>query len=230
MNQSSDMFKKLKSLFVVEDETSINSEVRKSDEIAVARPTVDSKASQNTTTISSATLPTDAKPDAKFTDLLLHAIETNNLEGFDYLEFKNSLQSIEKVIPDESMRFKSAFEMSRTMGLTKDKLISSANHYLDILVSEDKKFKDALENQKAKQIQGRSDQLASISKSIEDKQNMIVKLNEEITAAKNQLENIRNEINDAVVKIDLTNQQFVSSYNIVYAQIYEDIEKIKSNL
>ena len=116
------------------------------------------------------------------------------------------------------------------MGLSKDKLIQSAEGYLNILVSEDKKFKDALENQKAKQIQGRSDQLASIEKSILDKQNMIENLNKEIEASKNQLSSVRNEINDAVVRIDVTNQQFVASYNLVYNQIYQDIQKIKTNL
>ena len=33
----------------------------------------------------------------------MKAIETNNLDGFDYLEFKNSLKSVEKVIPDEAV-------------------------------------------------------------------------------------------------------------------------------
>ena len=116
------------------------------------------------------------------------------------------------------------------MGLSKEKLIQSASHYLNILISEDKKFKDALENQKAKQIQGRADQLAAIEKSVVEKQQMIEKLNKDIEASKGKLEAVRKEINDAVVKIDVTNQQFVASYNLVYGQIYEDIEKIKTNI
>ena len=50
-------------------------------------------------------------------------------------------------------------------------------------------------------------------------------------AAKEKLAQIPgNEINDAVVKIDTTNQQFVASYNLVYGQIAEDIQKINKNL
>lgn len=229
MLQNSDMFKKIKSIFVVEDV--INKEQTKNNEDAQDK--LESAFNPSTTSVNinaSSSVNNDAKPDVKFTDLLLKAIESNNMEGFDYLEFKNSLKSIEAVIPDESMRYKSAFEMAKTMGLTKEKLIQSAQHYVNILASEDKKFKDALSNQKAKQIQSRADQLASIEKSIIDKQKMIENLSKEIETSKSQLEAVRTEINEAVVKIDSTNQQFVASYNLVFGQIDEDIQKINKNI
>lgn len=230
MLQNSDMFKKIKSIFVIEEQGG----AKVNETIDQQSVTESSPVAKNTNvpspTVARPATPTDTRPDAKFTDLLLKAIESNNLEGFDYLEFKNSLKSIEAVIPDEGMRYKSAYEMSKTMGLTKDKLLQSANHYINILATEDKKFKDALANQKAKQIQGRADQLASVEKAIVDKQKMIESLTKEIEGAKSQLEAVRNEINDAVVKIDTTNQQFVASYNLVYGQIAEDIQKINKNL
>jgi len=169
-------------------------------------------------------------PDQKFTDLLLKAIESQNLDGFDYLEFKNSIQSLTKVIPDESMRFKSAFEMAKTMGLDKAKLIQSGTHYINVLNTENKKFKDALENQKAKQIQGKAEQVAAVEKGISEKHKMIETLKKEIEAGTAQLDQLRNEVNDAVVKIETTNQQFVASFNLVYNQIHEDIEKIKTHV
>lgn len=227
MMQSSDMFKKIKSIFVLEDGTEAKLEDgKKSNQESTPAPPTPTVTQRSTVSTSSG----DQQPDAKFTDLLLKAIESNNLDGFDYLEYKNSLRSIVNVIPDEGMRYKSAFEMAKTMGLTKEKLIQSGQHYLGILANEDKKFKDALENQKTKQIQGRADQLSAIEKAIVDKQQMIEKLTKEIADSTAQLDAVRTEINDAVVKIDLTNQQFVASYNLVYSQIYEDIEKIKTNL
>lgn len=230
MLQNSDMFKKIKSIFVVEEQGGAIANDTK-DQQSVKEPTpVTQNSNVSSPQVARPTTPTDTRPDAKFTDLLLKAIESNNMEGFDYLEFKNSLKSIEAVIPDEGMRYKSAYEMAKTMGLTKDKLLQSANHYINILTTEDKKFKDALANQKAKQIQGRADQLASVEKAIVDKQKMIESLTKEIEGAKSQLDAVRNEINDAVVKIDTTNQQFVASYNLVYGQIAEDIQKINKNL
>jgi hypothetical protein len=226
MLANSDMFKKIKGLFIIEEPGAQNTvENDKVQDTSVSGTTSESITIKPPVAVSS-----DAKVDPKFTDLLLRAIESNNMDGFDYLEYKNSLKSIEGVIPDESMRYKSAFEMAKTMGLSKEKLVQSANHYLTVLTSEDKKFKDALENQKAKQIQGRTDQLATIEKAIVDKQKMIDNLTKEIEASKEQLKSVRGEINDAVVKIDATNNQFMTSYNLVYGQIYADIEKINKNL
>ncbi|MFZ1749058.1 MAG: hypothetical protein WAU01_02650 [Saprospiraceae bacterium] len=224
------MFHKIKSLFIVEDgtpqpseEKTINTDKQTSDgtpsKIANERPVRSNPISDGNGT-----------PDAKFTDLLLKAIESNNMEGFDYLEFKNSLMSLTNVIPDEGMRYKSAFEMAKTMGLTKDKLIQSAGYYINILANEDKKFKEALENQKTKQIAARANQLSEMEKSILQKQQAIEKLNAEIESSKAELDKIKSEIDDAVVKIDVTNQQFVASYHLVHGQIYDDLEKIKSNI
>jgi len=227
MIQNSDMFKKIKSLFIVEGPADANENINEAASDVSNTPV---KSEIPNFQASSPSNVEGGQPEQKFIDLLLKAIETNNMEGFDYLEYKNSLRSIEQVIPDEGMRYKSAFEMAKTMGLTKEKLIQSATHYQNILASEDKKFKDAVENQKAKQIQGRTDQIQSFEKSIAEKQQMIEKLTKEIDSSRAQLDTFRKEINDAVVKIDVTNQQFVASYNLVQGQINEDIEKIKSNL
>lgn len=237
MEQNSGMFSKIKSLFIVDDgtkESKTNADKEVAKEIdsqpTNSRTSVESNSLPNQTSATSSSQLSDVGPDAKFTDLLLKAIEASNMEGFDYLEYKNSLRSVEKVIPDEGMRFKSAFEMAKTMGLTKDKLIQSATFYLNVLQTEDKKFKDAVENQKARQIQGRTDQIKALEQAIADKQQTIKKLEQEILDTKKQLDTSRAEINDAVVKIDVTNAQFVSSYKLVYGQIAEDIVKIKANL
>lgn len=228
MFENSDMFKKIKSIFVVEDPNAatVSNDLPNNVE---SKPNDVSATSANNNLESTVTSSSGA-PDQKFTDLLLKAIESNNLNGFDYLEFKNSLKSLEKVIPDEGMRYKSAFEMAKTMGLSKENLIQSAEKYLGILKTEDNKFKEALQNQKTKQVQGRTDQLAQIEKAILDKQSMIDKLNKEIEDAKAQFASVKNEINEAASKIDLTNQQFVASYNLVFNQINHDIQKIKTNL
>lgn len=228
MFENSDMFKKIKSIFVVEDPNAatVSNDLPNNVE---SKPNDVSATSANNNLESTVTSSSGA-PDQKFTDLLLKAIESNNLNGFDYLEFKNSLKSLEKVIPDEGMRYKSAFEMAKTMGLSKENLIQSAEKYLGILKTEDNKFKEALQNQKTKQVQGRTDQLTQIEKAILDKQSMIDKLNKEIEDAKAQFASVKNEINEAASKIDLTNQQFVASYNLVFNQINHDIQKIKTNL
>ncbi len=229
MIDKSNMLKKLKGLFIVEENGAATSSEIKTEPIN-AQTIPSETIKESTQTAFSKPAFGDIVPDQKFTDLLLKAIESQNLEGFDYLEFKNSVQSLTKVIPDESMRFKSAFEMAKTMGLDKAKLIQSGTHYINVLNAENKKFKDALENQKTKQIQGKSDQVAAVEKSITDKNRMIETLKKEIESHTAQLDQLRNEVNEAVVKIETTNQQFVASFNLVYHQINDDIEKIKNHV
>jgi septation ring formation regulator EzrA len=225
MLPTSDMFKKIKSIFIVEDPAAEQ-----------AAKAVESSSADTSNTPSApasggqSSAPQGGTPDPKFTELLLKAIETNNTDGFDYLEYMNSIRSLENVIPDEIMRYKSAFEMAKTMGVTKEKLAQSGEHYLKVLANEEKKFRDAMENQKARQIQARADQMASMEKAIADKQAQIEKLTREIEEAKTLLGTTKSEIEQAMAKIESTNQQFVSSYNHVFGRISDDMAKIKSNL
>ncbi|MBK6784992.1 MAG: hypothetical protein IPG79_15455 [Saprospiraceae bacterium] len=146
--------------------------------------------------------------DQKFIDVLMKAIEQNNKEGMDYLEFKNSLQSLSKLAMDEATRFKSAFIMGKTMGLSKDILLQSVQHYLTIVNNEEKKFKEALQKQKTTQIQDKENQLTSVNNAIAEKEKQILKLKEEIDQHRDNLDKISAEINEAVVRIDNTNVQF----------------------
>ncbi|MBK8627710.1 MAG: hypothetical protein IPN86_19755 [Saprospiraceae bacterium] len=88
MLQNSDMFKKIKSIFVIEEQGG----AKVNETIDQQSVTESSPVAKNTNvpspTVARPATPTDTRPDAKFTDLLLKAIESNNLEGFDYLEFK----------------------------------------------------------------------------------------------------------------------------------------------
>lgn len=222
------MLDKLKSLFIIEEPGVKEASKLPNQEVNAQSSTA--TVSQPAETIPSNASTTSQKPDLKFTELLFKAIDDHNQSGFDYLEYKNSIKSLEKVIPDEAMRFQSAFAMAKTMGATKEGLVQSASTYLSVLENEDKKFKEALQNQKTKQIQSRAEQVSQIEKSIQEKQQLIDKLNQEIQAAKEQFAKTKAEIDESVVKIDLTNQQFVASYQLVYGQITGDIEKMKTNL
>src|SRR5690606_39218150 len=80
----------------------------------------------------------------KLFDVLFGALQANNQQGFDYMEFKDFVKSLASVPMDDATRFKSAFATAQTMGATKDVILKSANHYLDILSREEAKFQDAL--------------------------------------------------------------------------------------
>ncbi len=237
------MLKKLKGIFVVEDESTAKKNASESEqqilkqvdtEATKAKPEV-VKSSEEA--VKSSNVPVDktaqssnAKPDPKFIDVLLKALEANNQEGFDYLEFKQSLQNLSKVDMDEKTRYQSAMAMAKTMNANSKVIIQSAKKYAQVLDQEGVKFKKAADNQRTKQVTGKEQEIKSLEKSINTKQAQIEKLKKEIEAHKLSLEKTKGSINNAAAKVQLTNDKFMAAFNVVKGQILADIEKLERYL
>lgn len=226
---------KLKSLFVVEDESSS----KKKETKTTSTPKKAASKSKATPTPSAQPKGVEVvessegkkgQPTTKFMEILFGAMEKHNLDGFDYIEFKESLKSLEKMPMDEQTRFQSAFAMAKTMGATPKKLMDAAAHYLKVLQHEEKKFEQALENQRSRQIGGREKQIKDLEVGIQQKAQHIKKLTQEIEHSQKQLAGIKGEISGAVSKVETTKNNFIASYNIVVAQIQEDVAAMKKYL
>lgn len=224
---------KLKSIFFVEEETSKQKKAaptsKKKEEKAAPKSAPKTKSSPST----SAEVPTSegkGQATSKFIEIMFGAMEKHNLDGFDYIEYKESLKSLEKMPMDEQTRFQSAFAMAKTMGATPQKLIDAASHYLKVLEHEEKKFEQALENQRTRQIGGREKQIKDLEVGIQQKAKHIKKLTKEIEQSQKQLEGIKSEISGAVSKVETTKNNFIASYQVVVTQIKGDIEKMKKYL
>ena len=170
------------------------------------------------------------KVNERFSEILLKALEENNQEGLDYLEFKQSLQSLEKMPMEEQVKFHSAFAMAQSMGATAPKLIESANYYVGVLQNEENKFEKALNSQYNDQIQGRKEAIEKELAAIQTKSEQITKLTEEIKVHQQHHETLQAQLEDAQGKIETTKNDFIASYNNLVAQIQDDIEKIKQFL
>ncbi len=224
------MFGKLKSLFILEDENDSKKVEDKAVEkdVASEEPTV--SANDITANIETSSVPQSGKPDEKFVDILLKAVEKNNLGGFDYLEYKSSLQSLAGMDMDEATRYKSSLAMAKTMGVTPDKLIETAKHYIGTLNGERDKFQEALKSQKAKKVTGKESDIKEMEKGIAGKENKIAELQKEIEADNKRMEEMKAEINKAAAKVQRTSDSFQYAYNVVTKQILTDIEKMEKYL
>jgi hypothetical protein len=224
----SELFNKLKSIFVVTDPNSTQPNI-KDDVTSVPSEAKPTKSNEGSVAPKKPSATKESATDDMI-KILFDAIERNNLDGFDYLEFKNSLKSLENVIADEGTRYKSAYEMAKTMGLTKDALVKAAGHYISVLSEEYTKFNNSVEHQKGIKIQERASQLKALENDISQKQATIEKLTAEINADNEQLAIIKAEIDDSAQKIDLRSNQFKSSYALVHNQIEDDVKKINTYL
>lgn len=223
------MLKKLKSLFIVEDDDSKatgNPKASQTEKKETPKPT----ATEPSIKVDTTPIPKgEGKPDEKFINRLLQALEEANLEGFDYLEYKQSLQSIDDMNMDEATMYKSSLAMAKTMGGTPDKLISSAQHYINVLQKEEKKFQDALSNQQQKVVAGRKQTISKMEETIAAKEARIEELKAEILKDKEALDTTKQAAENDASKIHLTKTGFYAAYHIVVDQIKEDLEKMQKH-
>jgi len=221
------MFKNLKSLFFEE----VNDGSKKGQaEVPQSEGKAEDTKSETPPISSTVTKGSTGKVTAKFMEILFKAMEDNNLEGFDYLEFKQSLKSLEKMPMDEQTRFKSAFAMAQTLNATPVHLIQTANHYLSVLKQEEQKFGEALANQRTKQIGEKEKELGQLEQTTKNKSEQIKKLTLEIEKHQKAMDRIKQEVANASVKVESTKNDFVASYNIVVSQISKDVENMQRYL
>ena len=166
----------------------------------------------------------------KFMEVLFGALEKANLPGFDYLEFKQALGQLATMPMDEGTRYKSAYAMAQTMGVTAEKLINTALHYLDVLKQEEGKFIKSADAQRLNQIDGRNATIKSLGEIIQQKEIQIRKLTEEIDAHKQQLQQTQFEMAQAESKMNQTKTDFGAAQNAIINQIQMDITNMKNYL
>lgn len=224
------VFKNLKSIFVVEgEETEKETTEKKGTEPSKEKTT---EASKSSTPKSSSTVTpiAEGKRDEKIIDTLFKAIENSNLNGFDYLEFKQSVKGLEKIVLDEATRFKSAFATASTMGVTMNKLVETAEYYAKILDKEREEFVKAASNQSNNLIEKRKQELDLMLKGMGEKKKMIEQLQEELKVSEEKIKTIQKGIDKATIKIENTKKNFEVSFSYLRNQIVADIDKIKTYL
>lgn len=226
------MLKKLKSLFIVEDESSAKKPEMKPGQQKASNPPQgkSGKSAKSKPSVNTKPDPGKGKADEKFINRLLGALEENNLKGFDYLEYKQSMQNLSGVEMDEATKFKSALAMAKTMGADSSSLLKSAQHYLAILDKEEQKFLQAFKGQQVKQVGSRNELIAQLENSIKAKTAQIEKLKKEIVDAEKNLVKTKNTIDTANAKVETTKNNFYHSYHIVRQQISDDIKKMQQYL
>lgn len=223
------MLKNLKSLFIIEEEGP-----KKETESAPAgkgKPAAGPRsASPPPAADGDGGSPRSGQVSQEFTGVLLKAMERANLEGFDYLEFKNALNNLKKVEADESKRYRSAYALAQTMGTTPAQLIQTAEHYLAALHAEEKAFEEALAGQMQSQVGNRMEQVAAVEKAIQDKEARIQQLQKEVEQHRQDIAATQAEVNSAKAKMEDTKRDFIASHDNLVRQIQGDVENIKKHL
>ena len=211
------MLKKIKSIFIVDDEESASKSRPDSPPSPPAVPPPTTTRAQG-------------QVNEKFMEVLTQAVNNSNQPGFDYLEFRQALQNLANMPMDEKTRLQSAYALAQTMGVTSQGLIESARYYLSVLQAEQQKFNDAHAQQRARMIGSREAEAQRLHAENEHKQAEIERLSREIAANQNRIEQIKEEISESTRKIESTKSDFEATFAVVSGQIEHDIEKITKHI
>ncbi len=166
----------------------------------------------------------------RFVQVLMEAMEGVNLPGFDYLEYKKSLQNLKKMNFTDDVLYRTAYAAAQSMGVTSQNLVASAQHYLDTLGKEEAKFAQALKGQESQQVGDKETRLQSLSATIQQHQAQIKALQEQIQKVESEQKELQDEILTNAEKLAKTKADFEYTYTLIAGGIKKDIEQMQEYL
>ena len=171
-----------------------------------------------------------AQEDAEIKEQLSAALSSANQPGYDYFEFAQAAESMISLIPAEALRYQSTFASAKVQGVTAEKLLSSAQYYLNVLKKKETEFDQALEDHTQQAVTAKMDAISKVNADMLAKAEQIRKINEEINTLQTQKTAMTNEVSDSQTKIAQTRNNFGATMKLFVDRISSDMEKIKTYL
>ena len=142
-----------------------------------------------------------------------------NIPGPDYFEF-NKMIEVMQAVPDEQVRFITAFAGLSVQGLDKQKLLATAAQYLQLLETDATNFHSSVDA-------ALQEKVIEKKRLMEEKGNRIQQLTQEISALQNELLNLQSEIKENEAKIEANSGGYKNESEAIKNRIAHDMEKIK---
>lgn len=168
--------------------------------------------------------------DTRSAQFLMKALESKNLPGFDYIEFKQSLGALVEMNMDEGTAFKSAFATASTMGLTKQKLVESTSHYKQVLQKEKGQFDIALKNRMQQRVGAKAEENQRHKARLKQIEDQMKRLQEEIVQVKQKIEENNSLRETESKKLSLQQENFEKTYQLIQQEMDRDSAKITQYL
>jgi hypothetical protein len=171
-----------------------------------------------------------AHEDAEINKQLSAALEQANQPGYDYFELAKAVETQASIIPSEALRFQSTFNAVASMGVTADKLVSSAQFYLSVLKKKEEEFNKTVESHVAETVTSREAEIRKFDTDMLAKSEAIKKLTEEINTMQQQKTSLMNDVSSSRAQIEQVRNNFSATMKVFVDRINVDIEKIKTYL
>ena len=155
-----------------------------------------------------------------FEKLIDTANATNPIfQGTDYKEFTEGKADVDSIM-DEETKYKTAFNVLKRTGLTKEKLLSTAQEYHNIIGRDMNEFQSA-HAQKYRLEVGQTEQL--IQQKAEELQSLSLKINN----LKKDISQLSQNLTEMKDKLNSTKNSFLLAGENKQAEIQQEVEKIE---
>ena len=159
----------------------------------------------------------------KYKDHFSQVMKDSNLPDPDYYEFNDSLESLAPVIPDIRTRIVSAFTVLAKNGLTKDKLLSSAENYITALDNDAQSFAGKLQQVRTNEIDAKKSKMEENLQKIQD-------LNAQIQQLQTENMSINQSVFESEQKLSSSQAGYNAELNNAKKVISDNINSIKTYL
>jgi predicted nucleic acid-binding Zn-ribbon protein len=139
-------------------------------------------------------------------------------------------ETLEAHIKDEKARLSATYASLAIQGLTKDKLIDSANKYKELINQDKIQFEKVASEKGEKEIGHKKKELQLLEDSIVKHSEMIQKLTKEITDAQVAMGKLKTTIAEEEGKLISNKQGYNMACEAMMKKITDDITKIQTTL
>lgn len=168
------------------------------------------------TTVNNRYAPTGS---SKFKNYFDKLFREANIPGPDYFEFSKMIEAMQAV-PDEQVRYITAFAGLSVQGLDKQKLLTTASQYLQLLETDATSFHSTVDAALQEKVHEKKRQM-------DEKEKRIQQLTQEISALQNEMLNLQSEIKENEAKIEANTGGYKYESEAMKDRISRDMEKIK---
>jgi archaellum component FlaC len=154
-----------------------------------------------------------------FDELIEEANNKNSFfQGTDFKEFIDSKSDVE-AIADEPTKYRTAFNVLKRTGLTKERLIITGNEYLNVIDRDIKSFESVYDQQYRAEVEQKEQLLQQKSQELEA-------LNQKIATLSQEIKQVSQDVVQSKGKLIANKNAFVQAGEQKKKEIKTELEKI----
>jgi septal ring factor EnvC (AmiA/AmiB activator) len=138
--------------------------------------------------------------------------------GTDFKEFLESTVDIE-AITDEATRYKTAFNVLKRTGLTKERLVSTGREYINVIENDLKGFEEAFAQQYKIEVEQKEALL-------QQKAQELQLLNDKITTLNQEVKDISSTLTESKEKLNTNKEAFIRAGEQKKKELLAELQKI----